>query len=740
MVKKKRRDLESIEYAIPGFGFSGPSELTTAGSQDPDPERTLAMTSTHLRTFLSGRDPVAFLARTGLHLFLQLAQSPTSDSDEGLQQPGAELLQTIALTLPRGPEVPTSPGNMMRGWDLAERSIHSYAGSAISSGPGLNAAELVSRQARIQTLFYRNIFSSDDAQEIVPALLSYMDQASQSRLGYRLSDVSRALFRFLQLIPDKLYAFRSVPAGLYAGQVDPMAIKRLVESSELCRRAWRFANHERSEPSYQAWAAFQLSELAWGPAFTFKRAELETLFGSAVTGALFRASIGFGELKGIETGSIYLDSPIRRCPFIRLADDALFLPFPAMLVSFPFLIVEGLFDGDQVLSAAYSAARTRYLEDATAELVGTALPSATLYRSVRWTDPDTGQRYENDLVVKLGNHIFLFEAKSGKVNAASRRGGESSLRKNFKRLYVEPGQQAARLETLLRRGRSAESLLQDAAGKPISIDLSRPAIIKSFGVCIEHFASITSTRRNFEEIGLIAPADPWSPIFSIGELRMLMTYLDSEVSFFHYLTRRPTIERQLTFMGDEQDLLSLYITNGFLIDSDKLKDTQVFFHRADAPVRGRKEARTDRRTFDTPGLHLSPYWRRLAAELYASDTRHRFDMIEAIFNQHPGTLKGMEERARRWNGGMGRAIQDPMFGFVEIGGRIFAVALTLERDPYLDAAIWHEHARDIAKIVKVQTGATDCLVILRVRKSHAAFDAVSFFRMLPGNAALYAPN
>jgi hypothetical protein len=532
MAKKKARDLESIEHAIPGFGFSGPAQQAAG---DPDPNRTFAITSQQLRTFLSGRESISFLARTGLHLLFESSKNQTSDANESLQQPSAELLQTFALTLPCGPELPTSPKNMVRGWDLAERNIQAYAGSAISSGPGLNAVERLSRKARIQTLYYRNIFSSDDAQEIVPALLSYMDQVSQTRLGYRLSDVARALFRFLQLVPEKIDAFRSVSAGFYAGGVDETALKLLVESSELCRRAWRFANHNRTDPAYQASAAFQLSELAWGPAFTFTRAELETLFGNEVTGALFRASIAFGELADIETGSIYLDSPIRRRPFIRLSDDALFLPFPAMLVSFPFAIIEGLFEGDEVLGRAYSAARTRYLEDATAKLIEISLPSADLYRSVHWTDPDSGKQYENDLVVKLGNHIFLFEAKSGKLNAASRRGGESSLRKNFKRLYVEPGQQAARLETLLRRGKSAESLLQDAAGKPISIDLSKPAIINSFGVCIEHFASITSTRRNFEEIGLIEPADPWSPIFSIGELRMLTTYLDSEVSFFHYL-------------------------------------------------------------------------------------------------------------------------------------------------------------------------------------------------------------
>lgn len=737
-MKKKKSSVEALEGAIPGFGFTTPAEQAIAEPRDPDPARTFAETSAQLRAFLAGRDPISFLARTGLHLLHQLARDPTSDSVEGLQQPAAELLQTFALTVPRGPEVPTSPTNMFRAWELAEKNLHAYAGSAIRAGPELDAVERVSRQARIQTLFYRNIFSSMDAKEIVPALLAHMDQASVSRLGYRVSDVARALFRFLELIPDKIDTFRIVVAEFYAGRFDQGALDRLRDGSRMRQRAWRFTDRERSDPQFRAWAAFQLSELAWGSAFSFSRAELDALFGTTVTEALFQASIGFGELANTETGRLYLDSPIRKRPFIRLSDSELFLPFPAMLVSFPFAIIEGLFDGDQVLSAAYSAARARYLEDATAELVGTALPSATLYRSVHWTDPDTGKGYENDLVVKLGNHIFLFEVKSGKVNAASRRGGESSLRKNFKRLYVEPGQQAARLETLLRRGKSAESLLHDAAGRPIPIDLSKPAIISSFGVCIEHFAAITSTRRNFEEIGLITPADSWSPIFSIGELRMLTSYLDSEVSFFHYLTRRAVIERQLVFMGDEQDLLSLYVTNGFLVDSQALRNMQVFFHKADAPVRGLKEPGADRRTFNTPGLHLPPYWRRLAIAFYGSDSRHRFDMIEAIFNQHPGTLKGMEQRARRWNSGMGRATQDPMFAYVEIGSRVFAVAVTLERDTYLNAEIWHEHARDIAKVVKIQTQATDCLVILRVRKSPSAFDAVSFFRMLPGDPGLHA--
>jgi|GEM_PF-6445968 len=46
---------------------------------------------------------------------------------------------------------------------------------------------------------------------------------------------------------------------------------------------------------------------------------------------------------------------------------------------------------------------------------------------------------------------------------------------------------------------------------------------------------------------------------------MIAKHLDNEVSFSHYLSRRYTIENLLDFVGDEQDLLSMYLTNGFCV-------------------------------------------------------------------------------------------------------------------------------------------------------------------------------
>ena len=55
---------------------------------------------------------------------------------------------------------------------------------------------------------------------------------------------------------------------------------------------------------------------------------------------------------------------------------------------------------------------------------------------------------------------------------------------------------------------------------------------------------------------------------------MISRYLDSEAAAQHYLTRRATLEDVLNFEGDQQDLLSLYLTNGFWF-GDEILDTRV---------------------------------------------------------------------------------------------------------------------------------------------------------------------
>jgi hypothetical protein len=695
--------------------------------QPPEPEGALAETTEALLRFVATRDPVSLLARTGAQLIYEMiGKSDRTPDPTDMEQAEAELLQTIALTFGKSPAVPTAPRNMARVWSLLRRNLLAFMHSAAPAGEA-DPEQALAHRARVQTLYYRNIFNSDDAKIIVPDLLGRMDATAETRLGYAISDLFRALFAMFETVGERFGRQHARVADMIAGERVTEHVSAVTAGSPMLQRAWRFAP-DGLDPSGPAGAARQLSELAWPEVFTFRRAELVEQFGGPVTAALFRLAIPPGALKAQDLSHYYLESPVRQRPFIALDTDTLFLPIPALIISFPFEMAEYLIGDDEPLQKAYNKGRGDYLEDAVASLLGEAMPSARILRNIFWTDPETGCRYENDVVAILGNHIFLFEAKGGKIKPASRRGGAASLRKNLKQLFVEPGQQAARLQRLLARGPDAAELLETKDGRKLDLDLSTPKIVHTFGVAIEHLAALTSNRHHFEALGLIGAEDPWSPILSFGELRMLAAHLDTELSFFHYLTRRATIETQISFNGDEQDLLAMYLTNGFAIEPDALDGRQVMFTMADGAVRGPREPRSDRRSFDTHGIPLSPYWRLVAKEIHEEGGRHKFDMLETLLNQAPSALNGVEQRIRRFRSGGGGS--QMMFVRSRIGERVFALVMLPSKYGYENAEAWTEAARAAAYFAGNQAGATDCVVLLRVRRSAATtFDAIGFFRM-----------
>jgi hypothetical protein len=410
------------------------------------------------------------------------------------------------------------------------------------------------------------------------------------------------------------------------------AIEFFRSSYPVAARAWRYGETRFEDLKQLRLAGFQMSELSWPSAFTFDRATLEGQFPAAIVDVFYDLSLVPGELKDTNPEHIYLNNPIWTKPYIRLADGSLFAALPQLIFSFPFAIMEGLMVGQKTLEVAYENARADYLEQSIVALLETAMPSATIYRGVVWDDPNTGKTWENDVVALLGNFIFVFEAKSGRIKGAARRGGDLSLRKNFKELFVEPGEQGWRLQNYLDTCRQSAAFRLKSDNSPLDLHLDRPKVVFRYSVCFEHFANLTSAKHYLKGLGLIGSDTAWAPVLSLGELHMICRYLDTELAAQHYLTRRSSAEDLIDFDGDEQDILSLYLTNGFCLDPTELEGKRVLFHASDTPVRLPKKPRSDRRAIDVP-VALSPMWRQIIQELYRnSDHRHRFDIIDTVLN------------------------------------------------------------------------------------------------------------
>jgi len=719
-------DATMLTNAIPGYGQIAPEALRrelTGG----DPEYTAAQTTSELLSFLRSRDAIALLAKSGEQLLREMRPGKIGPGPSELEQVDVEILQAFAVAAGVGKPVPASPKSMVRLWELARRNLTAYLAM---TGPGADADEMadLARRVRLRTVFYRNIFNSDDAAEVLPALFARMDAAAERGLGFRTSHFAKALFEIFNEVGRRFYDRIDAEEALREGTAPHQVVKDMLQGSSWARRMWRYAEARQLPLEGLGWAGFQLAEMLCGLLFTFSRNDLVARFGMPITDALFSRSLTFGSIGERDLSRIYLGNPIWDRPFIAIDADTLFIPLPVLIVSFPFRIIEGLLGSDTKLTKAYSDARASYLEDDVERIVRLSLPSATVHGGVKWTDPETKVLYEHDVVAVVGMQVLIFEAKSGKLAAAARRGGLKSLITNFEDLFIEPGRQAARLQALLATRRDDVELV-DRKGNIVQFDRAGPSVVHKFGVCIEQFASVTSSRRPFKEIGLLTDDQEWAPILTLAELRMISGRLDTEVSFLHYMTRRATADDVLDFVADEQDLLSMYLMNGFVIDARALEGRQVTFLQADAAVRGRASPRADRREFATSGITLPPMWALIAKEVYADDHRDRFDILLTILNQVPATLDGMAATVRRWRSGAGKGAGNTLSARTIVGDRVFVVAVHMAREHPVDGEEWRAMSRMIGHDLAEKLGATDCVVILKSRRSNSpTFDGVSFFR------------
>lgn len=627
--------------------------------------------------------------------------------------------------------VPTSPGNFVRYWALMSRHIHGFIRKQPATPGEFELSAEVRRRARLQTLYYRNLFSREDCISTLLAVLSKLDQQSEAALGYRLSELFASMVKLAALVEGRIRVFGGNLNDLlhspHREKVEA-AIEFFSSSYPVAGRAWRYGETRFEDLEQLRLAGFQMSELSWPSAFTLTRATLEEQFPVAIVDALYDLSLAPGELKDTNPEHIYLKNPIWKKPYIRLPDGSLFAALPQLVFSFPFAIMEGLMADHEKLEVAYEDARADSLEQAIEALLSTAMPSATIYRGVVWDDPNTGKTWENDVVALLGNFIFVFEAKSGRIKDAARRGGDLSLRKNFKELFVEPGEQGWRLQNYLDTCRQTAAFRLRSDNSTLHFQLDRPKVVFRYSVCFEHFANLTSAKHYLTSLGLISSDTAWAPVLSLGELHMICRYLDTELAVQHYLTRRSSIDDIIEFDGDEQDILSLYLTNGLYLDPTELEGKRVMFHASDTPVRLPKTPRSDRRETEVP-VALSLMWHQIVQELYRNtDQRHRFDIINTILNQFPPSLFNFEKRVRRFRRGVPHNGEDVAITKFAVGGKLFVVACLLAKIP-LDPGEWQDFGRHIVGMFAEQADAVDCATFLFMRRSkERTFDGVSFYR------------
>lgn len=698
-----------------------------------------------VRGFLAAHDSFEVLSRSVYQVIMGSAARrgnprwPLEPKEpwELIEPSELEVLQALALmqTCARK-RVPSSPRHILNFLSEFPKCGYSFYGMQPRRYPDDPERDRLIARIRGYTAFERNIFTKEDCETVVLAMFKRFDDVAVKELGFSPASMFSILYAVAGRIEQRARSYVDQVRGGYRAKSQDEArrsIEFFCSISPTAKRVWsRCERRCKTLEDYQ-WAALQISELCHSWCHTLSADELRRDYGDGAVKFFEQISIRPGELAAARPEHFFLNNPIWQRPFVRLDDATFYLPLPSLFYSFPFRIFEGFLTGKPKLEEAYSAARSEYLEETIERYVATGMPSAKTYRKVMWRDDVSGVLYENDVVAVIGNTIFLFEAKSGRLGEAARRGGEKTLVRDFKNLFIEPGEQAARLETYLnKKGKDTRLWIKDT-NQPVSLDLGNPKIVHKFSICIEHFIGLTGAKHTLKVFGAITDESRWAPVLALGELMVIWKYLDTEVSFFHYLTRRATLEDVIDFEGDEHDILSMYFINGLFFEPERIEGRRIRFMNIDSPARVEKTPREDRTEFEIYGVPLDYFWKTTLKDIYQEkEYRHRFDIMQVILNQDPRALLGVSDMVRKWRRSqLRRKDKDVLFLRNSIGKRTFVLGYLL-RTKRMGEEEWHEASRSIAReAAGALFEASDCALIMRMKRSREkAIDGFSFHRFI----------
>ncbi|HEY5712606.1 MAG TPA: hypothetical protein VIT38_11990 [Allosphingosinicella sp.] len=278
----------------------------------------------------------------------------------------------------------------------------------------------------------------------------------------------------------------------------------------------------------------------------------------SVVRTIFQAlSLRPGSLRAREPEHLFLANPVWLRPGLHVDDDFLFFA-PQTLVSFLPSILRDLVD-QAGLTKRLKKRRALYLEEETARLISTVLPTATILRNVEWDWQ--GRRYETDLVAIIDRVVIIAEAKSGALTDSGLRGAPDSVRRHVQSLLTEPALQSARLRDVLAAAKAGDPAAVEIAER-LGLDPAKVETVIRISVTLDDFSTLASAQSDLKRAGWF-PADlELPPTLGLADLCIVADILDDPFYFLHYFLARSRIQGQMAIFGDELDYLGTYLSCG----------------------------------------------------------------------------------------------------------------------------------------------------------------------------------
>lgn len=411
---------------------------------------------------------------------------------------------------------------------------------------------------------------------MIPMLINLLDPLAANarpRVGVAPASLVRWWAAMAERVNQRLDDHRAAVRDALSWDVDDTWTDRLAE---------RFGRLDEPRPG--AWAAgaaddhdlrhfyvTQCSDIRAHELYRFTLDDLvelmpEDVDADTVRRIMSKWSFKLGEDSGVRMPNLPLENPILARPFIQAADDAWYLFCGWLFLHNPFELIERVFDGHDDLFAEYMERRAEFLESEVARLLEHGLPGAHVERSLLSVDPSDTKEYENDVVALISTFAVVAEAKAGRLHPEARRGRSRVLRDRLEELMVKSSRQGTRLAGYLERETGQINFTRKADGSHFPLEGAGVRRALAISVTLEPIADLLPRLHEVVESGLTGPeAAALAYTISLPDLELIVDLLDHPSEVLHYLYRRTEIEQHTFLMGDEVDLLALYLQTGFNI-------------------------------------------------------------------------------------------------------------------------------------------------------------------------------
>jgi len=357
-----------------------------------------------------------------------------------------------------------------------------------------------------------------------------------------------------------------------------------------------------------------------------------------------RISLGFGDLADQNPEHLFLDNPVWLRPLIYIQKDYYFCALPQTLLSFVFPIVEELLVPFVGLGQKLSNAKALFLEDEVARLFELAFPGCMMHRGFKWREG--AQQFESDLVIRFDTTLILVEAKSGRISWPALRGAPSRLIEHIKKLIVEPSDQSGRLAQRLEDDIVRLSV-NDTPTLGFPLPLDGVTCVVRLSVMLHDFATIQSVPALLADAGVLKNKFPLAPCMSLPDLEVMLDLLEKPYLRLHYLRRRAALLMSLRTVGDELDMLGMYLDTALNLNAN-LTEKKVLINsgysvKIDRYYLLRDESLPSRK----PRPNTSQWFKRLCAQLEERRRPGWSEVACALLSVAPGDQAKFEQGVRR---------------------------------------------------------------------------------------------